>query len=112
MTKRKLELAKARQEEEGEMARSMHEMNARRELRKLEEEVAIAEVIWRVEYEFDEEASTTGNLQDEIKLTTPFDYLPKPSRPAGATASHSTPKSNLTVDVTQLLQTADFILWS
>ena len=51
LAKRKLELAKARQHEEIENAKILQQMKTRKEIRKLEEEAALAEVEWQVETE-------------------------------------------------------------
>jgi hypothetical protein len=61
LAQRKLELAKSRQYEEIENARILQEMNARKEIRKLEEEAALAEVEWQVETE----CGPNGEIQAE-----------------------------------------------
>ncbi|XP_028513775.1 uncharacterized protein LOC110239139 [Exaiptasia diaphana] len=74
LAKRKLELAKSRQREEIENARILHEMTARKEIRKLEEEAALAEVEWQVETECvpNEEIQTKAyDDHGNIKHSTP-----------------------------------------
>ena len=57
----KLDLARARAKEEAEAARMAYEHKQRMELRRLEEEATLAELVWKIEMEYnDEEALTPG----------------------------------------------------
>ena len=78
LAKRKLELAKARQREEIENAKILQEMTARKEIRKLEEEAALAEVEWQVE--------TDRGATEEIQAKTYEDH---------GNIQHSTPKEDV-----------------
>ena len=60
IARKKLELAKTRAQEEAEYARLLHEQKTNKELRQLEDETALAELDWKIETEYNEEAS----LQD------------------------------------------------
>ena len=70
LAKKKLELAQRRAEEEAELARQ----NAKRELRRLEDEALLAELDWEIERDFDEE---TGQLEtiDDVDKVQPQDNL-------------------------------------
>ena len=85
LAKKKLELAKARQQEEVETAKLLKEMNARREIRKLEEEAALAEVEWQVETECNTNTdvhSIVDGDQGHIQHSTPIANPGKPSEVA------------------------------
>lgn len=56
IARKKLELAKTRAEE-AESARLLHEQNTKRELRRLQDETALAELDWKIETEYKEEDS-------------------------------------------------------
>lgn len=57
IARKKLELAKTRAEDEAESARLLHEQNTKRELRRLQDETALAELDWKIETEYKEEDS-------------------------------------------------------
>ena len=71
LAKRKLELAKARRLEDIENAKVLQDMNARKEIRKLEEEAALAEVEWQVETEC--ERNDSNEDQDNVQFSTPME---------------------------------------
>lgn len=70
LAKKKLELAQRRAEKEAELARQ----NAKRDLRRLEDEVVLAELDQKIERDFDEE---TGQLEtiDDVGKVQPQDDL-------------------------------------
>ena len=80
IARKKLELAKARAQEEAESARLLHEQNTKRELRRLEDESVLAELDWKIETEFDEEDSSPD-----------FDDLPSSMKTRVDKQQHSTP---------------------
>ena len=69
IARKKLELAKARAQEEAESARLLHEQNTKRELRRLEDESVLEELDWKIEPEFNEEDSIPefDNLPSSMK---------------------------------------------
>ena len=80
IARKKLELAKARAQEEAESARLLHEQNTKRELRRLEDESVLAELDWKIETEFNEEDSIPE-----------FDDLPSSMKTRLDKQQHSTP---------------------
>lgn len=68
LANKKLEFARARAKEEEEEARRKAQQDSRRELRRLEEAAALAELEWKFETEYDEEI----DLVDSVKDCKPF----------------------------------------
>lgn len=72
LAKKKLELAQRRAEEEAELARQ----NAKRELRLLEDDAVLAELDWKIEWDFDEETGQLETVDDVDKVQPQDNFKP------------------------------------
>ena len=87
VSKMKLDLAKARTREEAEAARLAYEHRQKMELRRLEEEATLAELEWKIETQYDENAQVPGVVSPTLAPTFLVDKQP-----------HSTPFISLPTD--------------
>lgn len=87
IAKKRLELAKRREREEAETARMMYEQNRRIEIIKLEEEVVLAELEWRIESQYEDDTDEVDDIYHPIDYTT----IPQDdgATPTGYAARHS-----------------------
>ena len=87
VTKMKLDLAKARAREEPEATRLAYEHRQKMELRRLEKEATLAELEWKIETQYDENAQAPGAVSPMFTPTFLVDMQP-----------HSTPFISLPSD--------------
>ena len=105
LAKTRLELAKARHQEDIENAALSQQMIVRKEIRRLEEEVALAEVEWQVEQTILDDDENQG----QVKHSTPKEISSK--RYQTATAGIFTP-SNTSFPASPVLDGFPTIRWS
>lgn len=83
MAKKRLELAKAREREEAEIARMMYERNRRIGIRKLEEQVVLAELEWRIESQYEDDTDELDSIYQ------PIDYISAPQEDRAASTGYA-----------------------
>lgn len=101
IARKKLELARTRAQEDAESARLLQEQNTKKELRRLEDETALAELDWKIETEYNEEDSipdlddlhiSRNSKVDKQKHSTPFALSVGDSEPKKTGPPQPSPK--------------------
>ena len=96
----KIKLARARTRDEAEAARLAYEHGRKMELRRLEEEATLAELEWKIETQYDENAPPPGVVSPMFATTFLVDKEP-----------HSTPFVSLLTDGSEESPTTVQLAW-